>query len=387
MAFNGSGTYTFPGASSSFTAPVTGTTISSSAALSAFSDLALNGLTNVICKDGQTTVMANIPFGGFRLTSVGAGTAVSDASRVSQVQNASFTALTSVAGPTTITGVATPTPASYAEGQTFSFTAVGANGASPTLNVSSLGAALIFWHNATCTSSMWSAKDRIDVTYLSTSSATGFHVVGHSGFMPANLLRTKGSVATGAGDGNAIITAPSADGQYLESSASASGGVVWKTAPGITLGTEASTSGASMDFLSIPSGTKLIRIMFVGVSTNGTSDYIVQLGDSGGIENSGYLSTSSTLSTGVGSANFTAGFGVVSGPGAASIIHGTVTLTLENASNNTWTCASQLATSNNANTFLSTGSKPLSAVLDRVRITTAGGTDVFDAGVFNIQYQ
>jgi hypothetical protein len=36
---------------------------------------------------------------------------------------------------------------------------------------------------------------------------------------------------------------------------------------------------------------------------------------------------------------------------------------------------------------LSGGSKSLSAVLDRVRITTSGGTDTFDAGKINISYE
>ncbi len=144
-------------------------------------------------KDGQSTPTANITIGGFRLTNVGGATALTDAPQVSQIQNVSFNALTSVSGATTIAGSATPTPSAYKEGQRFSFTAVGANGASPTLNVSSIGAALVFWNNATCTASTWKDGDRIEVTYLSTSastaSATGFHVVGHTGFIPQSLLQ------------------------------------------------------------------------------------------------------------------------------------------------------------------------------------------------------
>jgi hypothetical protein len=54
---------------------------------------------------------------------------------------------------------------------------------------------------------------------------------------------------------------------------------------GITSGTAvASTSGTSIDFTSIPLWVKRITVMFAGVSTNGTSPFLVQLGDAGGIE-------------------------------------------------------------------------------------------------------
>jgi len=43
------------------------------------SDLTAAGLSNVICKDGQSTVTADIPFGGHRLTNVGDPTADTDA--------------------------------------------------------------------------------------------------------------------------------------------------------------------------------------------------------------------------------------------------------------------------------------------------------------------
>ena len=37
--------------------------------------------------------------------------------------------------------------------------------------------------------------------------------------------------------------------------------------------------------------------------------------------------------------------------------------------------------------FVSGGSKTTSATLDRIRITTTGGTDTFDAGTINILYE
>ena len=40
----------------------------------------------------------------------------------------------------------------------------------------------------------------------------------------------------------------------------------------------ASTSGTSIDFISLPSWVKRITVMFSGVSTNSTSNYLIQLG-------------------------------------------------------------------------------------------------------------
>lgn len=151
------------------------------------------------------------------------------------------------------------------------------------------------------------------------------------------------------------------------------------------LGTEvASTSGTSIDFTGIPAWVTRIEINFFGVSLNGSSDFLIQIGDSGGIETSGYLGASSTLSTVVSSTNYTAGFGIISAS-AANVLHGTVALTLEDAANFTWTEMGLVGASNGAGTLVTAGSKSTSAALDRVRITTVNGTDAFDAGAINIR--
>lgn len=60
---------------------VTGATISSSWANSVLEDIATNGLTLCLLKNGTQTVTANIPFSGFRLTGIGAPIATNDALR------------------------------------------------------------------------------------------------------------------------------------------------------------------------------------------------------------------------------------------------------------------------------------------------------------------
>jgi hypothetical protein len=146
----------------------------------------------------------------------------------------------------------------------------------------------------------------------------------------------------------------------------------------------ASTSGTNIDFTGIPSWVKRITVMFDGVSTNGTSAMIIQLGDSGGFETTGYVSTGEFVEDNGAGVAFTAGFGLNNASAAAANYRGIATICLFGS--NTWVYQSML---NNAATamLIGAGSKTLSDTLTQVRITTVNGTDTFDAGSINIQYE
>ena len=155
----------------------------------------------------------------------------------------------------------------------------------------------------------------------------------------------------------------------------------------ITLGTPvAATSGTSIDFTGIPATAKRITINFAEVSLSGTAALFVQLGDSGGVETSGY---SSVVTNGASGTSFSStGFLVINDPGtAASLYSGSVVLSLENTSANRWVQAGTVTRSAGPFVNSSAGSKATSAVLDRIRITTTNGTDTFDAGEVNISYE
>lgn len=145
---------------------------------------------------------------------------------------------------------------------------------------------------------------------------------------------------------------------------------------------QATTSGTYVDFLNIPSWVKRITVMFNGVSTSAASALLVQLGDSGGIENTGYLSTI-TSAAGTASA-YTAGFGVAI-PVAASVISGTMTLNLIDSATNSWvvTSAVKIGTTQ---LYWGAGDKATSSVLTTVRITSVT-PDTFDAGSINVMYE
>jgi hypothetical protein len=153
-----------------------------------------------------------------------------------------------------------------------------------------------------------------------------------------------------------------------------------------TSGTAVTASGTSVDFNGIPSTAKRITVMFSGVSTSGTSAPLIQLGDSGGIENTGYVSGSTAIgNTIVGSlVTSTAGILVASAAVAAQSFHGSVVFTT--LGSNAWVVQGAVFLTANA-TYVTNGSKTLSDTLDRLRITTVNGTDTFDAGTINILYE
>jgi hypothetical protein len=149
---------------------------------------------------------------------------------------------------------------------------------------------------------------------------------------------------------------------------------------------KASTSGTSVDFTSIPNWVKRITVMFQGVSTNGTSFWQIQLGDSGGVETTGY--TAVMMNSGGGSTldtQISTGFGIRSN-NAGYIVDGSIIIS--KLSGNTYVASGTLAaTGVGTGTFITSGSKSLSDTLDRVRITTVNGTDTFDAGLINIIFE
>jgi hypothetical protein len=162
-----------------------------------------------------------------------------------------------------------------------------------------------------------------------------------------------------------------------------------KLAQPMTLSTaQASTSGTAINFTGIPSWVKRVTVMLKGVSSNGTSNWLFQLGTSGGFATSGYLSTGSYHGGTNQSAasNYTTGFGLQNG-GTLQIFHGQITMSLMDTSTNSWVASGLFSDSSQLFNFFTGGSVVLSGVATQARLTTVNGTDTFDAGSVNIMYE
>jgi hypothetical protein len=193
-------------------------------------------------------------------------------------------------------------------------------------------------------------------------------------------------VIAGDTSGSVTLQAPAIAGSTVLTLPSTSGTL--STSAGPTLGTPvATTSGTSITFTGIPAGAKQIILSLDRVSTNGTSRKLIRIGDSGGIETNDYFSESTsflnaTVATGAGITGYS-----INSLLAAQELSGSITFTLLNSSTNTWAAFGVLTNTVDSNdSFITSGSKSLSAVLDRIQITTVNGTDTFDNGVINIAY-
>lgn len=150
----------------------------------------------------------------------------------------------------------------------------------------------------------------------------------------------------------------------------------------LTLATaQNSTSGTFIDFTGIPSWVKRVTVMFNGVSTNGTSAIIIQLGDAGGIETTGYNATAQN-GPNVGG-DYTTGLPINNTSTAALAYSGLSTIAL--IGSNAWVFNSVVRAAGFV--LFGAGQKSTSDILTQIRITTVNGTDTFDAGSINIMYE
>jgi hypothetical protein len=162
-----------------------------------------------------------------------------------------------------------------------------------------------------------------------------------------------------------------------------SGTPTWSNAS--TFDSVKTAAGAVIDFTSIPSWVREIDIIFHQFSCS-TADYMgVQLGDSGGLETSGYVSTQGYV------ADFSA---ADTNPVATSAFYTHLNsaadyfsgiMQLKNITGNVWV-QNHVGTNSTEDIFMGAGTKTLSATLDRIRILTSGA-GVPDSGTVNICYR
>lgn len=180
-----------------------------------------------------------------------------------------------------------------------------------------------------------------------------------------------------SGSGTFTIAAPNSNNNRTISIPDGTGTMVVNGASSsIVADTAKSATSTAVDFTGIPSWIKRITVIFSGVSLSATADLLVQIGDSGGIETTGYVSGSGSGS------NSTSGYVVRMG-NAARAAYGVMQIT--NITGNNWVSFHSFNVGTTSD-FAGGGGKTLSDVLTQLRITSTS-TDTFDAGTINIIYE
>lgn len=419
MSYNGSGLFLIDSTGQ----PVAASTLIQASVFNALTADLATGLSTAIAKDGQTTITANLPMAGYRHTGVGNASARTMYAAAGQVQDGGLCYGTVGGTADAVTLTLTPTITAYAAGQKFSFISSGANTGAVTINVNSVGAKAVTKHGATALSAGEIASGMVclveyDGTQfqllnvksvlqgLGTSDSPQFAAINLGHASDTTLTRVSAGVV--AVEGTNVVMAGAATGSGITQSAdrllgrttagsgaieeisigsglSMAAGVLQTTGGGITLGTPVvSTSGTSIDFTSIPSGVKRVTCFLRGVSVDAASAIMFQLGDSGGVETSGYVGYAGQDST--ATTALSSGFQLHSAM-SSGVFVGKITFEKENTSDNTWIAIGVFHREAVATRDRCTGRKSLTGGLDRLRITTVGGTAAFSAGEINITYE
>lgn len=155
-----------------------------------------------------------------------------------------------------------------------------------------------------------------------------------------------------------------------------------------TLGTLFTFSGETeKDFTGIPDWVSVVTVMMEGHDASGTSNGLVQIGDAGGIEASGYVGGAAYDDTGGGDGAITQSTGIAL-LSTGSPLSFSITLRRMDSGGLRWAAIGTYYTDTTNDRHGSTFSvKTLTARLDRIRITTANGSDTIDAGDVNIMYE
>jgi hypothetical protein len=365
-----------------------GTTIEVSQHNPPLEDIA-QALTDSLPRDGSAPMTGNLAMGSNKITNLAAATNPADAVRFDQLPTFTPTTATLTAGtdaqgqgPITTDQVTITTAAANPSGATLP-TAVAAKrviianrGANPVNIYPATGAAI----GALATNAPVLLAVNQSVEFFARSATqwegqisqpldadlTAIAALGGTGIAVRTAADTWAQRQIVSADSSVTITNPGGIAGNIDLSV-ASGGVSAATA---------ASSGTTVDIGSIPATATRVWLLFSAVSLSGTDDLLVQIGDSGGIENTGYISGSRESAS-----SSTAGFVVFVG-NAARAAHGVMEIV--KGAGNQWFSHHAVYTP----TICSAGggSKTLSDTLTQIRLTRTG-TDTLDgSGTITVRW-
>lgn len=222
----------------------------------------------------------------------------------------------------------------------------------------------------------------IDATSTSEDASTFFRTKIAGTITTILTLSSAGlTVGTGLILPQASAPAPTAEGDMRwdtdDNVLAVGDGAATKTIAPVKVETIQSASGSAVTFTSIPSYVRQCTVSLFGLSTNGTAALLVQLGDAGGVETTGYTSDSTGMSGGaLAVTDYTTGIGIRY-TSAAHTVTGSIVFTLIDPSTFTWVAQGVMNDAGSAAMWISAGSKSTSAQTDRFSVVT---TDTYDAG-------
>ena len=368
---------------------VDGTTIEVSQHNPPLEDIA-QALTDSLPRDGSAPMTGNLAMGSNKITNLAAATNPADAVRFDQLTTVTPTTATLTAGtdaqgqgPITTDQVTITVAAANPSGATLPTAVAGkrviiANrGANPVNIYPATGASIgalaanapvlmgvnqsveFFARSATQWEGQISQPLDADLTALAALASTGIAV--------RTAADTWAQRQIVSADGTVTITNPDGVAGNIDLSVAAGG---------VSAATAASSGTAVDPVLTIPATATRLWIMFDAVSLSGTDDLLVQIGDSGGIENTGYISGSRETAS-----SSTAGFILFMG-NATRAAHGVMELV--KGAGNQWFAHHAVYTP----TICSAGGgvKTLSDTLDRVRIIPSGAGSFDGAGTITVRW-
>ena len=158
--------------------------------------------------------------------------------------------------------------------------------------------------------------------------------------------------------------------------------------PGAQISTNTGSATPITLSSSIPSWVRRVTINLKSFGTNNTSIPLVRIGPSSGAVSSGYLSSGIALSSSVVSfATSTSGFPLTGQWSSSIALHGSMILSLIDASTNTWVAIGTFGRSDSGGGSTMAGSISLAGALFIVTLATTSGTDLFNNGTANILYE